>query len=82
MVAQTEQYSQLIDKYMLRHTIKPGITGWAQVLGFRGQTEELWQMEKRVENDVWYAENWTFFLDLKIIIRTVINAFKGEENAY
>jgi putative colanic acid biosynthesis UDP-glucose lipid carrier transferase len=82
MVAQTEQYSQLIDKYMLRHTIKPGITGWAQVLGYRGQTEELWQMEKRVENDVWYAENWTFFLDLKIIVRTVINAFKGEENAY
>ena len=82
MVAQTEQYSQLIDKYMLRHTIKPGITGCAQVLGYRGQTEELWQMEKRVENDVWYAENWTFFLDLKIIIRTVINAFKGEENAY
>ena len=82
MVAQTEQYSRLIDKYMLRHTIKPGITGWAQVLGYRGQTEELWQMEKRVENDVWYAENWTFFLDLKIIIRTVMNAFKGEENAY
>ena len=82
MVAQTELYSELIDKYMLRHTIKPGITGWAQVLGYRGQTEELWQMEKRVESDVWYAENWTFFLDLKIITRTVWNAIKGEENAY
>ena len=45
MVAQTEMYSELIDKYMLRHTIKPGITGWAQVKGYRGQTEELWQME-------------------------------------
>ena len=82
MVAQTEMYSELIDKYMLRHTIKPGITGWAQVRGFRGQTEELWQMEKRVEYDVWYAENWSFFLDLKIIVRTVWNALKGEDNAY
>ena len=82
MVAQTEMYSELIDKYMLRHTIKPGITGWAQVRGYRGQTEELWQMEKRVEYDVWYAENWSFFLDLKIIFRTVWNALKGEANAY
>ena len=82
MVAQTEMYSELIDKYMLRHTIKPGITGWAQVRGFRGQTEELWQMEKRVELDVWYAENRTFFMDLKIIFRTVLNALKGEDNAY
>ncbi len=82
MVAQTEMYSALIDKYMLRHTIKPGITGWAQVRGYRGQTEELWQMEKRVEYDVWYAENWTFFLDLKIIFRTVWNAIVGEDNAY
>ncbi|MBQ9576482.1 MAG: undecaprenyl-phosphate glucose phosphotransferase [Muribaculaceae bacterium] len=82
MVAQTEMYSELIDKYMLRHTIKPGITGWAQVRGYRGQTEELWQMEKRVEYDVWYAENWSFFLDLKIIFLTVWNAIKGEENAY
>ena len=82
MVAQTEMYSELIDKYMLRHTIKPGITGWAQVRGYRGQTEELWQMEKRVEFDVWYAENWTFFLDLKIIFRTIWNAIIGEDNAY
>ena len=82
MVAQTEMYSELIDKYMLRHTIKPGITGWAQVLGFRGQTEELWQMEKRVELDVWYAENWSFFLDLKIMFLTIWNALKGEDNAY
>ena len=82
MVAQTEMYSELIDKYMLRHTIKPGITGWAQVRGFRGQTEELWQMEKRVEYDVWYAENWSFFLDLKIMFLTIWNAIKGEDNAY
>jgi len=82
MVAQTEMYSELIDKYMLRHTIKPGITGWAQVRGFRGQTEELWQMEKRVEYDVWYAENWSLFLDLKIIVRTIWNVFAGDKNAF
>jgi putative colanic acid biosynthesis UDP-glucose lipid carrier transferase len=82
MLKHTKDYSALIDKYMLRHTIKPGITGWAQVNGFRGQTDHLWQMEKRVEYDVWYAENWNFFLDLKIIFLTVWNVFRGEKNAY
>ncbi len=82
MLKHTQDYSRLIDKYMVRHAIKPGITGWAQVNGFRGQTEELWQMEKRVEHDVWYLENWTFLLDIKIIIRTVINAINGEKNAF
>lgn len=82
MIKHTDDYRKLIDKYMTRHLIKPGITGWAQVKGFRGQTEELWQMEKRVENDVWYIENWSFLLDLKIMVLTVINAFRGEENAY
>lgn len=82
MVQHTEQYRQLIDKYMLRHIIKPGITGWAQVLGYRGGTEELWQMEKRVECDVWYAENWNFMLDMKIILLTIYKAIKGDKNAY
>ena len=82
MVRQTEMYSELIDKYMLRHTIKPGITGWAQVNGYRGQTDELWKMEKRVEYDVWYAENWNVMLDLKIIFLTVVNMFRGEQNAF
>ncbi len=82
MLKHTEDYSKLIDKYMVRHLIKPGITGWAQVNGYRGQTEELWQMEKRVEYDVWYIENWSFLLDLKIIARTVVNAVKGEQNAF
>ena len=67
---------------MVRHLVKPGITGWAQVNGFRGQTEELWQMEGRVAHDVWYIEHWTFFLDMKIIVRTVTNALKGEKNAF
>ena len=82
MVKHTKDYSALIDKYMLRHTIKPGITGWAQVNGLRGQTEYLWQMEKRVEYDVWYAENWNMMLDLKIVFLTVYNAIRGEKNAF
>ena len=82
MIKHTQDYSALIDKYMLRHVIKPGITGWAQVNGFRGETKELWQMQKRVEYDVWYAENWNLLLDVKIILKTIINAIKGEENAF
>lgn len=82
MEQQTYTYSELIDKYMLRHVIKPGVTGWAQVNGFRGPTDELWKMEKRVEYDVWYTENWNFFLDLKIIVLTVVNAIRGEQNAF
>lgn len=82
MIKHTADYSKLIDKYMVRHLIKPGITGWAQINGYRGQTEELWQMEKRVEYDVWYIENWNFFLDIKIIILTIIDVFRGDDNAF
>ncbi|MCM1355395.1 MAG: undecaprenyl-phosphate glucose phosphotransferase [Staphylococcus sp.] len=82
MLKHTEDYRRLIGQYMVRHLIKPGITGWAQVRGYRGQTEELWQMERRVEHDIWYIEHWTFLLDLKIIFRTVMNAFSNEEQAY
>jgi putative colanic acid biosynthesis UDP-glucose lipid carrier transferase len=82
MLKHTEQYSILIDKYMVRHLVKPGITGWAQITGYRGETRTLEQMEGRVKRDVWYLENWSFFLDLKIIVVTIINMFKGESNAY
>jgi len=82
MVQQTKDYSRLIDKYMVRHAIKPGITGWAQVNGFRGGTKHLWQMEKRVEYDVWYVHNWNFFLDIKIILLTILNALGRDKNAY
>ena len=82
MIKHTEDYSKLIDSYMLRHLVKPGITGWAQVNGYRGETKELWQMAKRVQYDVWYIENWDFFLDLKIIYLTIANALRGEKNAY
>lgn len=82
MVSQTIDYSRLIDKYMVRHAIKPGITGWAQVNGYRGGTKHLWQMERRVEYDVWYIHNWNFFLDIKIIFLTVFNALRPDRNAY
>ena len=82
MVMHTEEYSQLIDKYMLRHWVKPGITGLSQVMGFRGETRELWQMRGRVRNDIWYIEHWSFKLDLYIICKTVTNAVHGDCKAY
>jgi lipopolysaccharide/colanic/teichoic acid biosynthesis glycosyltransferase len=81
MLAHTEEYRKLISQYMVRHLVKPGITGWAQIQGYRGATS-LEMMEKRVDLDVWYIEHWSFMLDIKIIARTVINAASGEENAY
>ena len=82
MLKHTEQYSRIIDKYMVRHLVKPGITGWAQVNGFRGETSELWQMEGRVKLDIWYLEHWTPALDLFIIYKTIKNAIHGEKEAY
>ena len=82
MLKHTEQYSALIDKYTVRHLIKPGVTGWAQVNGYRGETRELWQMEGRVRYDVWYLEHWSFTLDLYIIYKTVKNVIQGEKEAY
>jgi len=83
MLHHTEVYSQLIDKYMVRHFAKPGITGWAQVTGYRGETKELWQMEERVKRDIWYIENWSIWLDLRIIWRTIKQMLGGgDEHAY
>ena len=81
MLAHTEQYDKLIDKYMVRHFVKPGITGWAQVTGFRGETRELWQMEGRVERDIWYIQHWSLWLDLRIIWMTVKLMFKRDQQA-
>lgn len=82
MLKHTEEYSKLIDKYMVRHLVKPGITGWSQVTGFRGETKELKDMEGRIKGDIWYIEHWTFWLDIYIIYKTIVNAFKGEKKAY
>lgn len=82
MLHHTEMYGKLIDKYMVRLFCKPGITGWAQVNGFRGETKELWQMEDRVKCDIWYVEHWTPWLDLLIIAKTVKSFFVHDKNAY
>lgn len=82
MLKHTEDYSRLLDKYMVRHFIKPGITGWAQVRGYRGQTNELWQMQKRIEHDIWYIEHWSFLFDIKIIISTFVGMFQKDNNAF
>lgn len=82
MINVVKEYSDLIDNYLVRQYAKPGITGWAQVNGYRGETKELVDMENRVEYDIWYIENWSLMLDIKIIIKTIINIVKGEENAY
>ena len=77
-----EQYRDIIDKYMVRHFVRPGITGWAQVNGLRGETRTPELMERRVELDVWYLENWSFWLDLRIVLKTVTNMFGRDEMAY
>jgi putative colanic acid biosynthesis UDP-glucose lipid carrier transferase len=82
MLSHTKQYSQLIDKFMVRHFLKPGITGYAQVSGLRGETKTTEDMLKRVEADVWYLENWSFLLDLKLIFLTIWNFVKGDKNAF
>lgn len=82
MINQTKQYTDLINNYLVRQYAKPGITGWAQVNGFRGETKKVLDMKNRVEFDIWYIENWSLLLDIKIIIKTVVNIFQGEENAY
>ena len=82
MLKHTEEYRTIIDKYMVRHHLKPGITGWAQINGFRGQTAVSDLMEKRIEHDIWYLKNWSMMLDVKIIFLTVINIIRGESNAY
>ena len=82
MLMHTEMYSQLINKYMVRHFVKPGVTGWAQVTGFRGETKELWQMEGRVKRDIWYMENWSVWLDIRIMWMTAKTIFIHDKKAY
>lgn len=80
--SQNKVYGNRIKKYMMRHYVKPGITGLAQVKGFRGEIESDEEMRTRIKYDVFYIENWSLIMDIKIIIQTVINIFKGEEKAY
>ena len=82
MLLHTEEYSSLINKYMVRQLVKPGITGIAQVRGYRGETKEIEDMEGRVRLDVWYIENWSLPLDINVVFLTIWNVFKGDEKAY
>ncbi len=82
MVSHTNMYAKKIDKFMVRHFVKPGITGLAQISGFRGEIETDKDIIGRVKYDIFYIENWSLLLDLKIIFKTFMNAVKGEEKAY
>jgi putative colanic acid biosynthesis UDP-glucose lipid carrier transferase len=82
MLSHTMQYKAVISQFMVRHFLKPGITGWAQVNGYRGETKEDKDMEDRVKHDIYYLENWTAMLDLKIVLKTVTNIAEGEKNAF
>ena len=76
------EYQKEVDDYLKRHIVKPGITGLAQVSGYRGEIKNQSDIKNRIRFDIFYIENWSFYLDLKIIIRTIFNVFKGEEKAY
>jgi putative colanic acid biosynthesis UDP-glucose lipid carrier transferase len=80
-VAHNVQYARLIDEYLARHRVKPGITGWAQVNGLRGETDTLAKMQKRVQHDLYYIENWSLGFDLRIILMTLLVVL-NDPNAY
>ncbi len=82
MVSHTETYSKKINKFMVRHLVKPGITGLSQVIGLRGETSNPHEMRHRVKVDIFYLEHWSFLFDLKIIGLTIWNIFKGDDKAY
>lgn len=82
MIKHTVDYSKLVDQYIVPHFSKPGITGWAQVNGYRGEITETYEIKNRVYYDIWYLENWSLILDVKIVFLTVFYVLKGEKNAY
>ncbi len=79
MLIHTEKYSEMINEFNVRHYVKPGITGWAQTVGFIDSSQKLKEMKNKVNNDIWYIENWSFLLDLKIILNTTFAIFKKED---
>lgn len=82
MLKHTQDYAEIVDEYMTRHFLKPGITGWAQIKGYRGEISNPIQIKMRVANDLWYLENWNIWLDVKIIFLTIYTMLKGDEKAY
>ena len=73
---------ETVENYMLRHIVKPGISGWAQVNGYRGETKSIADMQKRVDHDLYYIHRWNIFFDIQIVLQTIINIFRGDQNAY
>jgi putative colanic acid biosynthesis UDP-glucose lipid carrier transferase len=82
MLAHTEQYAKMVDKYMVRHFVKPGITGLSQVQGYRGEVKSSRMLCNRVKLDIFYLEKWDFLLDLRIIAKTIKLMLFGDRNAY
>ena len=82
MVSHTHMYAEKIDKFMVRHFIKPGITGLAQVSGFRGEVEDDDFIKNRVKYDIYYLENWSILMDIRIVLKTVLDALGGDDKAY
>jgi putative colanic acid biosynthesis UDP-glucose lipid carrier transferase len=82
MLRHTEDYSRILNEYMIRHFVKPGVTGWAQVNGYRGEIKKEEQLRKRIEYDIWYMENWSLWLDLRIVFLTIYVTIRGDKNAY
>lgn len=82
MIQHTSDYSKIVNDYMVRQFVKPGITGWAQINGFRGEITNPEQIQMRVNKDIWYLENWTLWLDIKILFLTIYFVAKGDEYAY
>jgi lipopolysaccharide/colanic/teichoic acid biosynthesis glycosyltransferase len=80
-LAHDREYGQVVRLYAARHNVKPGVTGWAQVNGWRGATPQLHMMVRRVEHDLWYIEHWSFWLDIKILVATVMSVWRPQ-NAY
>ena len=82
MITENKKYAKTVNKFMVRHFVKPGISGLAQVKGYRGEIAIKSDIVNRIKYDLYYIENWSFLLDLKIITLTVLNSLKGEKKAY
>jgi putative colanic acid biosynthesis UDP-glucose lipid carrier transferase len=81
MLKDTEEFSGKVRHYMVRHFVKPGITGWAQIKSYRGETTEVKQVYDRLKHDIWYLENWSFWLDIRIMASTILQIFGVEKSA-
>jgi putative colanic acid biosynthesis UDP-glucose lipid carrier transferase len=82
MIKHTEEYSKLVGNYMVRHFLKPGVTGWAQVNGHRGEIKQPQHLKNRIDHDIWYMENWNIWLDFRIVFLTFFTTIKGDKNAF